>query len=108
VNVRPFEGWKCLPPGFETTHGFVVVSPPEICSEPTEGVVNGFACFTLRGLPARVDVRLNGADGFERPTVGACDFFHVLEKRALQDRLGAVTWERQQQIKAKVKEVFRF
>jgi hypothetical protein len=107
MNVRPFEVWKAMPPGFERAHWFVIVSPAELCAAPSELQVNGLACFSLRGQPAAIDVRLNGADGFAGPTVCACDFFYPLDKAKLHDGLGPVSWERQQQIKATIKAVFR-
>jgi mRNA-degrading endonuclease toxin of MazEF toxin-antitoxin module len=107
MNPRPFEVWKTRPPGFETDHWFVIVSPPEVCSSDREFAVNGLACFTLRGEAQKVDVRLNGADGFDRPTVCACDHFYHLDKRRLSDSRGPVSFERQQQIKARLREVFR-
>lgn len=88
-------------------HWFVILSPPELCADPRELSVNGLACWTLRGEPSKIEVRLNSAEGFDRPTVCACDFLYVLAKRSLSHPLGIVSWERQQLIKAKLKEVFR-
>jgi hypothetical protein len=107
MKIHQWEVWKCRPPGFERDHWFVILSPEELCLEPRELVVNGLACFTLRGSPDRVSVRLNSADGFAAPTVCDCDLAYVLEKRALHSCLGPVSWERQQAIKAKLKEVIR-
>ena len=69
--------------------------------------VNGLACYTLRSHPEKTDVRLNGADGFSTPTVCTYDHLFFLDKNALIETLGPVSWERQQQIKSKLKEVFR-
>jgi len=49
-------------------------------------------------------VRENEAEGFERPTACAADYFFPLPKSSLQEKLGAVRFERQQQIKIKIKE----
>jgi mRNA-degrading endonuclease toxin of MazEF toxin-antitoxin module len=68
---------------------------------------NGLAWFTLRGQPMPTDVRLNAADGFPAATVCQCDLVYFLDKRRLHSLLGPVTWERQQQIKSKLKEVLR-
>jgi mRNA-degrading endonuclease toxin of MazEF toxin-antitoxin module len=54
------------------------------------------------------DVRLNHAEGFEHATVCQCDLIYFLDKSALHSRIGVVSWERQQQIKARFKELFRF
>lgn len=107
MNLRPFEVWKACPPGFAEPHWFVILSPPEVCADPRELSVNALACWTLRGEASKIEVRLDGADGFERPTVCACDFLFILPKRGCSDPLGSVSWERQQMLKAKVKEVFR-
>ena len=52
-------------------------------------------------------MRLNGADGFEVPTVCQCDFLYALPKSALHSALGPVSWERQPQLKNRLKEVLR-
>jgi hypothetical protein len=59
-------------------------------------------------MVAGMEIRLNGADGFEAPTVCQCDFLYPLVKAKLHSPMGNVSWERQQQIKAKVKEVLRW
>jgi mRNA-degrading endonuclease toxin of MazEF toxin-antitoxin module len=107
MKMRQWEIWKARPPGFERDHWFVIVSGQERCEEPRQLLVNGLACWTLRGDPRKVEVRLNGADGFEVPTVCQCDFLYSLPKNALHTKLGTVTWERQQHIKSKLKEVLR-
>jgi hypothetical protein len=105
--IHQWDVWKCRPPGFERDHWFVVISPNELCAEPRELLVNGLACFTLRGSPDKVGVRLNSADGFAAPTVCDCDLIYILQKSALHSSLGMVSWERQQMIKSKIKEIFR-
>ena len=107
MKIHQFDVWKCQPPGFERAHWFVVVSGQERCDEPRQLLVNGLACFTLRGQPLKSEVRLNSADGFAAPTVCQCDYLYSLEKARLHSGVGPVSWERQQTIKAKLKEVFR-
>jgi hypothetical protein len=107
MNIRQWEIWKCKPEGFERDHWFIIISNQERCSSEHRRSVNGLACFSLRGSPNLTEIRLNGADGFDAPTVCQCDFIYPLTKQKLHSRLGAVAWERQQQIKAKLKEVFR-
>ena len=70
-------------------------------------MVNGLACFTLRGNPLKSEVRLNSADGFDGATVCQCDYLYALPKARIHSKLGFVSWERQQQIKARLKEVLR-
>src|SRR5262245_5974908 len=105
MNIRQWEIYKARPPGFNKDHWFVIITGQERLNSPRDNPVNGLACFTLRGEPLKSDVRLNGADGFEAPTVCQCDFIFVLEKNKLHSPLGAVSWERQQQLKGKLKEV---
>ncbi len=107
MKLRPFEVWKCRPPGFERDHWFVIISNQERCDEPRQLLVNGLACFNLRGQPLKSEVRLNSAEGFPLPTVCQCDFIYALEKSKLHSSQGPVSWERQQAIKAKLKEVLR-
>jgi mRNA-degrading endonuclease toxin of MazEF toxin-antitoxin module len=105
---RQWEIWKSKPGGFERDHWFVIISPQERLNSTRHHQVNGLVCFTLRGEALPTDVRLNHADGFERATVCQCDLIYLLEKGSLHSPLGTVTWERQQHIKTRCKEVFRF
>jgi hypothetical protein len=107
MTPRQFEIWKAKPQGFEQSHWFVIISGNERCAHERFNAVNGLACFTLRGVPLNADVRLNNADGFERPTVCGCDYFFPIPKSSLQEKLGVVSFERQQQIKTRIEESLR-
>ena len=107
MKIHQFEVWKTRPPGFQNDHWFVIVSGQERCDEGRQLLVNGLACFTLRGGLRKTEVQLNGADGFSGPTVCQCDFLYGLEKSRLHSGQGLISWERQQQIKSKLKEVLR-
>lgn len=107
MKLRQWEVWKAKPAGFERAHWFVLISNPERLDSSRAFAVNALCCFTLRGEPDKTDVRLDMADGFDMPTVCQCDFIFVLHKRELGENRGSVTWERQQQIRARLKEVFR-
>jgi hypothetical protein len=107
MKVRQWEIWKCKPEGLERDHWFVIVSNQERCDSERLLMVNGLACFTLRGELRQNEIRLNGADGFDSPSVCQCDFLYALPKRKLHSPLGQVAWERQQQLKSKLKEVLR-
>jgi hypothetical protein len=107
MKIRQWEIWKAKPEGFATEHWFVVISAQERLDNPRLSKANGLACFTLRDAPLNTDTRLNSADGFETATVCQCVFFYSLSKSELRDCLGSVTWERQQKIKSKVREVLR-
>ena len=107
MKIHQFEVWKARPEGFQRDHWFVVISNEERCAEPRQLMVNGLACFSLRGKPLKSEVRLNSADGFSGPTVCQCDYLYSLEKSRLHSNQGLVSWERQQAIKAKLREVLR-
>ena len=108
MKVRQWEIWKARPNGFQTDHWFVVISGQERLDSPKYHQLNGLACFTMPGQPLNTDVRLNSAEGFSAPTVCQCDLVYLLDRRQLHSQVGIVSWERQLQIKSKVKEVLRF
>ena len=108
MKLHQWEVWKAKPPGFERDHWFVIVSGQERCDESRHLFVNGLACFTLRGHFGKTEVQLNGADGLAGPTALQCDYLYSLDKRTLHLGQGLVSWERQQAIKSKVREVLRF
>jgi hypothetical protein len=95
------------PPDFQTDHWFVVISPQERCDECRQIAVNGLACFTLRGPAWKTGVLLGPTEGFSSPTICQCDFIYGLLKAKLHSSQGIVSWERQQQVKSKLREVFR-
>jgi hypothetical protein len=107
MTVRQWEIWKSCPTGFARDHWFVILSAQERLDHPHRLQMNALACYKLQGPPKKLDVCLNGADGFEGPTVCQCDFIFILEKNALHSKIGLVSWERQQAIKSKLKEVLR-
>ena len=51
---------------------------------------------------------VNAADGFPAATVCQYDLAFLLDKGKLHSRIGTVSWERQQGIKSKLKETWRF
>jgi hypothetical protein len=107
MSVRQWEIWKTRPTGFEQDHGFVIVNGQERLENPLFSTINGLACFTLRGGLLPMEVRLNGADGFQTATTCQSDLIYFLEKSKLHSPLGFVSWERQQQIKFKIKQILR-
>ncbi len=107
MNIRQWEVWKSRPVGFERDHWFVIISGQERCHEPKQIAVDGLACFSYRGSQRKSEVKLNSADGFPQPTLCQCVFIYSLAKSGLHDCVGSVTWERQQQIKKTITEVFR-
>lgn len=107
MKIHQWEVWKAKPPGFERDHWFVIVSGQELCDNPRNLSVNGLACYTLRGEPNILSVVQDSADGLSAPTIVPCAYFHGIPKSALHSGLGQISWERQQQIKNKIKELFR-
>ena len=107
MRIRQWEIWKTRPPGFETDHWFVIISGQERLDSLKHHQVNGLACYTLRRELLPYNVRLNAAEGLPAPTACQCDLLWFLDKRKLQSSLGMVSWERQQAIKSKLKEVLR-
>jgi hypothetical protein len=107
MRARQWEIWKAKPEGFSADHWFVIISGQERLDSPKHHQVNGLACFTLRGQPLATDVRLNTTDGFPSPTVCQCDLLWFLDKRKLHSLLGPVSWERQQAIKSRLRELLR-
>lgn len=73
MKLRQWEIWKCNPPGFERDHWFIIISAQERLDHPHRLLVNGLACYKLQGEPKKLDIRLNGADGFDSLSVR----FHV-------------------------------
>ena len=107
MKIRQWEVWKAKPERFANDHWFVVISGQERLDSQRHNQINGLACFTLQGNPLLSDVRLNGADGFAAPTVCQCDLVYLLDKSKLSGLLATVGWERQQQIKSRLKECLR-
>jgi hypothetical protein len=105
--MNQFEIWRAKPYGFSVAHYFVIISGMERCQNEKLAFVNGLGCFTLRGQPKRVDVVLNGADGFDHPIVCDCSYFYSLPKAILKESTGTVSFERQQVLKLRLREVFR-
>jgi hypothetical protein len=107
MRVQQWEIWKTKPEGFSADHWFVIVSGQERLNSPRHSQINGLACYSLRGPLFPTDVQLNSADGFAAPTACQCDLVYFLDKRKLHSSQGLVSWERQQQIKSKIKELLR-
>jgi hypothetical protein len=107
MKLHQWEVWKCRPEGFSKDHWFVLLSGQERLDSPRHHQVNGLACFSLHGRLEGGDIRLNSADGFAAATACQCDMLWLLDKRKLHSSQGLVSWERQQQIKSKIKELLR-
>jgi hypothetical protein len=105
--MNQFEIWRAKPDGFPRAHYFVIISGQERCADVRTQQYNALGCFTLHGKPNKLDVVLNGSDGLDCPTACQCDFLYVLPKTALLEQKGVVAFERQGQIKERLRNIFR-
>lgn len=106
--VRQWEVWKH--PALGSDHWYVIISGPDrsgAAKLPKVNQLNGLICYTQRGPAYNVDVILDQADGFTRPTVCQCDLFWPIQRNDLRDKLGTVSEFRQSAIIRKIIEVFR-
>ncbi len=108
MKLRQWEIWKAKVEGIAVDHWFILISGQERLDSSHYHQINGLMCSSFRGEPSSIDVRLNAADGFAAPTVCQCDLVWLLDKRKLHAHLGTVSWERQQAIKSRFKEILRF
>lgn len=87
-------------PSAEQPHPFVILSPTVLAESKDYQQVNALMCVSLRGKdqPKLRDVRLNGSDGLDGPTLVRCHFIHTLSKAAFGRRRGMVSQTRQRAI----------
>ena len=90
-------------------HPAVVVSPQEWCLDQTKLRLNVLAC--SKRIPADgpkpSQVVLDGADGLDFQTICGCDFYHVVIRERLAEKIGRVSPIRRRVIGRKLNEVFR-
>ena len=81
-------------------HPFVVISPDLIAANDDITQANALLCVSVRGdyKPKPRDVRLNGSDGLDGPTVVRCHFVHGLAKEHFGPVRGLVTAVRRRAI----------
>jgi mRNA-degrading endonuclease toxin of MazEF toxin-antitoxin module len=87
----------------------VVISAPEWCLNEERLRLNVLACskrVPSEGAKAH-QVLLNGADGLEFQTVCGCEFFHVVARDSLVEKIGRVSAVRRRAIGRKLNEVLR-
>lgn len=92
----------------ENFHPCVVLSPDILASSPQVPFVNVLACTSLRARDTLKlnEVRLNGADGLDGPTIVKCNFILFFNKNQAGARRGAVSRERQQAIRSTLAKFF--
>ena len=66
-------------------------------------MVNGLACFSLRGEPQPTGSASEWRERIRFAQVCQCDFVYPLPNSKLHSALGSISWERQQQIKSRLK-----
>jgi len=90
-------------------HPAVVISAPEWCLNAARSRLNVLACSKRvpADAPKAHQVVLNGADGLEFQTVCGCEFFHVVTRESLTEKIGRVSPVRRRAIGRKLNEVLR-
>jgi mRNA-degrading endonuclease toxin of MazEF toxin-antitoxin module len=90
-------------------HPGVVVSAPEWCADERKLRLNVLAC--SKRLPAdgakNHQVVLNGSDGLDFISVCGCEFFHIIARDSVTEKIGRVAPARRRAIGRKINEVLR-
>lgn len=91
------------------SHPGVVVSAPEWCADDRKLRLNVLACSKRQPAEgARThQVILNSADGLDFASVCGCEFFHVVLRDRVTDKIGRVSPARRRAIGRKINEVLR-
>ncbi len=88
-------------------HPGVVISAPEWCADERKLRLNVLAC--SKRLPAEGprahQIVLNGSDGLDFLTVCGCEFFHIVARENVTERIGRVAPARRRAIGRKINEV---
>jgi mRNA-degrading endonuclease toxin of MazEF toxin-antitoxin module len=87
----------------------VVISAPEWCADERRARLNVLAC--SKRVPAdgakTHQVLLNGSDGLDFTSVCGCEFFHIIARESVTERIGRVSPARRRVIGRKINEVLR-
>ncbi len=90
-------------------HPGVVISAPEWCADERKLRLNVLAC--SKRLPAEGprahQIVLNGSDGLDFLTVCGCEFFHIVARENVTEKIGRVAPARRRAIGRKINEVLR-
>ncbi|MDP1581396.1 MAG: hypothetical protein Q8M02_14075 [Candidatus Didemnitutus sp.] len=90
-------------------HPGVVVSAPEWCADDRKLRLNVLAC--SKRAPADGakphQILLNGGDGLDFQTVCGCEFFHIILRENVTEKIGRVSPVRRRAIGRKINEVLR-
>ena len=90
-------------------HPGVVISAPEWCADDRRARLNVLACSKRPPADGAKphQVLLNGSDGLEFPTVCGCEFFHIIARENVTEKIGRVSPARRRAIGRKLNEVLR-
>lgn len=108
--MRQWEIYDFPYPSAGQPHPFVILSPTVMAESGQYDQVNALMCVSLRGKdqPKLRDVRLNGSDGLDGPTLVRCHFIFTLAKSSFGRRRGAVTVARRREISRTLAKCFEF
>lgn len=108
--MRQWEIYDFPYPSAGQPHPFVILSPTVMAESGQYEQVNALMCVSLRGKdqPKLRDVRLNGSDGLDGPTLVRCHFIFTLAKSSFGRRRGAVTVARRREISRTLAKCFEF
>jgi hypothetical protein len=90
-------------------HPGVVISAPEWCADDRKLRLNVLACSKrppAEGAKAH-QVVLNGSDGLDFVSVCGCEFFHIIARDNVTEKIGRVSPARRRVIGRKISEVLR-
>lgn len=98
-----------IQPGDKTEHFAVIISPEEVVRNAKMPRINVLYCTTLKPAEGTGpdDVRLNGSEGMERPTIVSCSHFYTVTRDKIFATTGCVGIERRRQIARKIVASFR-
>jgi hypothetical protein len=107
--MRQWEIYNFPFPTPQDPHPCVIISPDEIADNPQIKQVNCLACQSLRGRDTAKahEVRLNGADGLDGPTIVKCQMALFFDKDVAGNLRGKVSSERRRMIRRKLIDIFK-
>jgi hypothetical protein len=103
--MTQFEVWRFNFPG-KGEHPVVLISHPDFCAR---SVVNALFCTSQRQSrkPKPYEVMLDAADGMDWETFCDCSLMYSIPRSELIGKRGVVCRERRQQIRTRLRDVFR-
>jgi mRNA-degrading endonuclease toxin of MazEF toxin-antitoxin module len=103
--MTQFEVWMFNFPG-KGEHPVVLISHPDFCAR---SVVNALFCTSQRQgrKPKPYEVMLDAADRMDWETFCDCSLMYSIPRAELISKRGTVCQERRQQIRTRLRDVFR-